>query len=364
MGKTTVYVIYGGKSTEHEVSLRSARSILAALDREKYNVCPIAITKGGQWLGASESLKLIESETSEISASLAGNSIELLPQAKNFETLDQSPPVLFPILHGRYGEDGCLQGLLEIMGLPYVGCGVLSSAVGMDKISQKEIFSVHGIPTPKYLGIRKSEIEKNPTGITETIEEFFKSEFPLFVKPANTGSSVGVLKVRNSNELLPALHEASRYDLRIIVEEGLENIREIEVAVLGTDPLTVSCAGEIVPANEFYDYAAKYADSKTEIIVPANISADTQSRLQQYAKEAFYALDCSGFSRIDFFVQNGKIDRIWINEINTIPGFTNVSVFPRLLEASGVSYVKIVDTLIELAIEKWKEKQKIETSFF
>lgn len=362
MKKTKVYVIFGGKSGEHEVSIRSARSVVAAIDKKKYDVIPLGIGKNGTWLKGPEAQKVLTTRTKLD----RGESIEALPPASTSRELSElvkhqdAPPVVFPVLHGPYGEDGTMQGMLEMMNVPYVGSGVLGSALGMDKILQKQVFIQHGLPVVPFVWFLRKTWEQDTKGVLKQIKKMSKA-FPYFIKPANLGSSVGISKAHNEKELREAIQFAGTYDRKIIVEKGVEGIREVEVSVLGNDEPKASIAGEVAPANEFYDYNAKYINENSRITIPAAISKSTLKKIQTLAVQAFQALDCSGFSRVDFFLEK-KSGKIWLNEINTIPGFTSISMYPKLWEASGVSYSKLVDTLIQLGIERWKEKQKLATS--
>jgi D-alanine-D-alanine ligase len=361
MKKTNVYVIFGGKSGEHEVSIRSARSVVDAIDKEKYTVIPLGIAKDGTWLCGTEAQKAITSyvkmergETKEVLPHLPV-ARELIELTKN----EEFPPVVFPVLHGPYGEDGTIQGMLEMMNVPYVGSGVLGSALGIDKVLQKQIFLEYGLPVVPFVWFLKKESKNDKKAVLERIKKL--SSFPFFVKPANLGSSVGISKAHNEKELCDAIEFSGLYDRKIIVEKGIENIREIEVSVLGNDEPDASVCGEIIPEHEFYDYDAKYIDDTTQLAIPAPISSDLQLRIQIIAKQAFQALNCSGFSRVDFFLEK-ETGKIWLNEINTIPGFTSISMYPKLWEATGVSYKTLIDKLIQFGIQRWKEKQQLATS--
>jgi len=362
MKKTKVFVIFGGKSGEHEVSIKSARSVVAAMDKTKYEVIPLGIGKNGTWLRGSEAQKVLATRNKLDK----GETIEALPPAATSQELAKlikneiTPPVVFPVLHGPYGEDGTIQGMLEMMNVPYVGSGVLGSALGMDKVLQKQVFLQYNLPVVPFVWFLRNEWERDRKGILKKISLMSKS-FPYFVKPANLGSSVGISKAHNAKELIKAIHFAGEYDRKIVVEKGVEGVREMEVSVLGNDTPKASVPGEIAPANEFYDYDAKYINENSKLMIPANIPLKTQKTIQAIAVSAFKALDCAGFSRVDFFLTK-KTGQIWLNELNTIPGFTSSSMYPKLWEATGVSYVKLVDTLIQLGIQRWKEKQKLATS--
>jgi len=361
MKKTNVYVIFGGKSGEHEVSIRSARSVAEAIDKEKYTVIPLGIAKDGTWVYGEEADKALASyekmdrgETKEVLPPLPV-ARELIELTKN----EEFPPVVFPVLHGPYGEDGTIQGMLEMMNVPYVGSGVLGSSLGMDKVLQKQVFQQYGLPVVPFTWFLKKEWKDDRNTILAKIKKI--GLFPYFVKPANLGSSVGISKAHNEKELFDAIEFAGMYDRKIIVEKGLEYIREIEVSILGNDEPEASVCGEITPSNEFYNYDAKYNDDTTQLAIPASISEDVQLRIQTIAKKAFQALDCSGFSRVDFFLEK-KTNKIWLSEVNTIPGFTSISMYPKLWKATGISYKKLIGKLIELGIERWREKQQLATS--
>ena len=268
--------------------------------------------------------------------------------------------VAFPVIHGTYGEDGSLQGLLELANIPYVGAGVLGSAVGMDKIVQKQLFQHVHIPVARSRWFLSSAIKAKPKSVIAEIEKGLR--YPMFTKPANTGSSVGISKVHSRSELAGCLAEAARYDRKVIVEEGVKDVREIECSVLGNDDPIVSIPGEIIPSNEFYDYDAKYVDGKSTSMIPANLPKPVVKQLQQYALEAFKVLDLAGMARVDFFVTS-KTNKIYLNEVNTIPGFTSISMYPKLWEASGIGYSELLDRLIQLALERQKEKAAVQTSY-
>jgi D-alanine-D-alanine ligase len=375
--KLRVGVIFGGKSGEHEVSLRSATSVMAALDKSKYEVIPLGIAKSGQWLVGGDPMKLLteaaEAEQADLAAgaaagaparsltTLAAPSGSLLPAIVNsagsrLPRLD----VVFPVLHGPRGEDGTIQGLLEMAGLPYVGAGVLASAVGMDKIVQKDVFRQYGLPAVDDVAIKRRDWESAPLAAIEAVER--RLAYPVFVKPANLGSSVGISKAHDRNELRQALNFAAEYDRKLIVEAAVPSPREIECSVLGNDDPITSVCGEIVPKRDFYDYVAKYTDNSTELIVPAVIPTDVQDRIREMARRAFLALDCAGMARVDFLVTR-DLASIYLNELNTIPGFTNVSMFARLFEATGLSYGDLLDRLVELALERHADSNRTKTSW-
>jgi D-alanine-D-alanine ligase len=353
-------VLFGGRSGEHEVSLSSAASVIRGLDPKKYEAVPIGISKSGQWLigaGAQKMLPEVLKSGERVLLSSDPSLAALVP-------LDvarggaQRVDVVFPVLHGTFGEDGTVQGLLDLAGLPYVGAGVLGSAVGMDKDIQKRLFIQAGLPVGKFLAFPRSEWEKSRAKVLNKIAKEIR--FPLFVKPATLGSSVGMTMVHNRAELAPALDFAGEFALKIVVERAI-NGREIEVSVLGNDNPKASVPGEIIPHREFYDYAAKYLEDGTKLVIPAKLSRAQVRRFQDFAVRAFKALDCAGMGRVDFFLER-RTGRIFINEINTIPGFTSISMYPKLWEASGLPFGKLVDRLIELALERHGEKARTKYS--
>jgi D-alanine-D-alanine ligase len=358
-----VGVVYGGRSGEHEVSLRSAASIIAALDPARYEVVPIAITKDGRWLTGPESLKVLEAAQRDLAPIPDhGNEVTLpadptrhglLPLGRGRATpLD----VVFPVLHGTYGEDGTMQGLLELADLPYVGAGVLASAVGMDKAIMKSVFRDAGIPVCRWLVTRIGAEE--PQALARRVGA--ELGFPCFVKPANLGSSVGISKVKDAAGLAPAVAEATAYDPKLVIEEAID-AREFECAVLGNDVPQASVIGELVPSHEFYDYADKYVDQGAEIAIPARLTAETAEAMRQLALQAFRAVDGSGLARVDFFLE--RSGRILVNEINTMPGFTSISMYPKLWEASGLAYPALLDRLIALALERHAARGQRRLSF-
>jgi D-alanine-D-alanine ligase len=344
-------VVFGGRSGEHEVSLASARAIMEALQKDgRHEVVPVGITREGRWIPSGDPMRELESKSTEITSAsdpalsdLPASTTEKLPVA-----LD-SVDVVFPVLHGPYGEDGTIQGMLELAGIPYVGSGVLASAVGMDKLTMKKIFAHHGLPQVGWLGLtRKEWVEDGGTWVRH-IETSLG--YPCFVKPANLGSSVGINKARDAGELRVALDEAAALDRRLIVEAGVD-AREIEVSALGNEEAEISVPGEIiVKKNEFYDYEAKYAEGGMELVVPADISDETTIEIQRVARTAYEAIDAAGMARVDFFLERDT-GRLLLNEINTIPGFTATSVYSRLWAASGLLYEELLDRLIRLALER------------
>ncbi|MBX2990879.1 MAG: D-alanine--D-alanine ligase [Phycisphaeraceae bacterium] len=362
--KLRVGVIFGGRSGEHEVSLVSATSVINALDTAKYDVVPIGITKGGRWISSRESLQRLKSKEG-----LEREPERFLVPEPNRQSLvslsgeryaEMKLDVVFPVVHGTFGEDGTLQGLLELANIPYVGAGVLASAVGMDKIVQKQLHKQAGLPVVKYVWFLSSNCRENPKKVAAAVEKTLR--YPVFVKPANTGSSVGISKAYGRKELQVAVELAAEFDRKVICEQGVRNAREIEVSVLGNDEPIASVPGEIIPSNEFYDYDAKYVDGKSRADIPAKMPKEIARRLRRLAVNAFTVLDCAGMARVDFFVTK-KTNNIYLNEINTIPGFTAISMYPKLWEASGISYSQLLDRLIQLALDRYKEKSKSRTSY-
>jgi|HubBroStandDraft_4_1064222.scaffolds.fasta_scaffold01460_6 D-alanine-D-alanine ligase len=390
MEKLRVGILFGGRSGEHEVSLLSAASVLNAIDKEKYDVVPIGITKDGRWLTAEHAEHLLQGklmleprnlragdpETTPSAAVLArGESVVVPPEPVHrqsglvpFQTdaammrraSDRAinVDVIFPVLHGTFGEDGTIQGLLELADIPYVGAGVLGSAAGMDKDIMKSLFIAAGIPIVKHVTLLRSMWEKEPKKVAKLVG---KLKYPVFVKPANLGSSVGISKAHNRKELGPAIEEAAKFDRKIVIEQGVggakEKAREIECSVLGNDEPAASVPGEIVPGKEFYDYTAKYVDEGSQLIIPAKLSKSETKKVQDLAIAAFKAVDCSGLARVDFLM-DPKTRKIYLNEINTMPGFTAISMYPKLWAASGLAYADLIDRLIQLGIERHEDKKK------
>jgi D-alanine-D-alanine ligase len=393
MKKVRVGILFGGRSGEHEVSLLSAASVLNAIDKNKYEVVPIGITKDGRWLtaGAAENLlqgkpeyearhlRAGDPEATSPAAVLAhGESVVVPPEPVHREqgmvpfqgeaanltrrASDRAinVDVIFPVLHGTFGEDGTIQGLLELADIPYVGAGVLGSAAGMDKDVMKSLFIAAGIPIVKHVTILRSAWEKDQKKTQKLVES--KLKYPVFVKPANLGSSVGISKAHHRKELGPAIEEAAKFDRKIVIEQGVggkkKKAREIECSVLGNDEPSVTVPGEIVPGKEFYDYTAKYLDEGSQLIIPAKLSKTQTKRVQQLAIQAFKAVDCSGLARVDFLMEPGKSGKIYLNEINTMPGFTAISMYPKLWAASGLKYPDLIERLIKLGIERYDDKKR------
>jgi len=365
--KIRVAILFGGRSGEHEVSLVSAMGVMKAIPKDKYEVVPIGIDKNGRWLTTGDPMKLLTEgqpvlpvatrEEGPSSEALVPARRELVPgtQKSGFPAVD----VVFPVLHGPYGEDGTVQGLLELADLPYVGCGVAASAAGMDKALMKALFRAAGLPVVQHLVVLRKTWACAPETVWRQVED--EIGYPCFVKPANLGSSVGVAKARTRFELISALDEAARYDRKMLVEKAVD-AREIECSVLGNDEPIASVPGEIVPCNEFYDYAAKYIDDRSELLIPAPISPELTTQVQEMSLRAFKALDCAGMARVDFLLDR-HTEVLYVSEINTIPGFTPISMYPRLWEASGISYSDLIDRLIQLALERYEDKRRSETSY-
>ncbi len=359
-GKIRVGVLFGGRSAEHEVSVISARSVLAAMDRDKYEPIMVGISKDGHWWTSTDAQQVVTAR--EVRADGA------LPVALEYmgtrqlvaADIDQwALDVVFPILHGPYGEDGVVQGLLELADVPYVGAGVLGSAVGMDKEMMKRAFAAEGLPQLEYAVVRRSRWRSESEQVLDELCARFA--WPLFVKPANLGSSVGVSRVADRSQLRAGIEDAAQFDYKIVIEEAALKCREVEVAILGNENPRASVVGEIEPGNAFYDYGAKYVDDNSALHIPARIAPELADRVRDMGLRAFRAVESCGLSRVDFFAGMDD-DRIYINEINTMPGFTPVSMYPKLWEASGVSYGALIDRLIELAIERYEDKKQTRTS--
>src|SRR5271165_2787498 len=385
--KLRVGVLFGGRSGEHEVSLLSAASILKAIDRKKFDVVPIGINKSGHWLTSSAAQGLLEGSAPE-AAPIAnaptklragdpaatpgarvlaeGQPTLLAPEPAETSALSsdaalggQSLDVVFPVLHGTFGEDGTIQGLFELAGIAYVGSGVLGSAAGMDKDVMKRLFVQAGLPIVKHVTLLRAHWEKNPRKAIATVERSLS--YPVFVKPANLGSSVGITKAHDRKELGPALAVAAKYDRKLVVEQGVgkqTRAREFEVAVLGNDDPNASVVGEIIPGKEFYDYEAKYLSEGSVPVIPAKLSRSDARRIREMAVTAFRACDLAGLARVDFLMEPEGRHRIFVNEVNTMPGFTQISMYPKLWQASGLNYADLITRLIELALARQAEKNK------
>ena len=375
--KIRIGVFFGGRSGEHEVSLRSARSVMEALDPGKYDIVPVAIAKDGRWLAGD----LAAAAPGDlIAAGRSTRNVTLLPEpadavllavdaaGENLELSNLSAlaelDVVFPVLHGPYGEDGTVQGLLELAGIPYVGAGVVGSAVAMDKAIFKQVMVAAGIPVLPWVLCTRGQWKREPQKVIAAVESALP--YPVFTKPVNLGSSVGISKCRNQGELRAGLNEAARYDRRLIIEQGIHRARELEVSVLGNDDPVASVVGEIRPRREFYDYVAKYmaepgSEDESELIIPAQLEPDMAESVRELAVRAYKAIDCAGLGRVDLMLDASK-GWLYLNEINTIPGFTSISMYPKLWEATGLSYRELLDKLIELALERHSEKSELVTS--
>ena len=353
MGKINLGVIFGGKSTEHDVSVVSATSVIQNLDKQKYNIIPFFIEKDGTWYKYTKNVE-------DIHIVKIGEKLDSIEKLANvFESLKLCD-VVFPVLHGKYGEDGTIQGMLEMLEIPYVGCGVFASVAGMDKVYSKVIFDRAGLKQAPYEYIQKrnnsyiyinkdfKEDELDLEEICNLLEK--KLIYPLFIKPSNSGSSVGIKKAHNKEELMEAIEFASKFDYKILIEQGITG-REIECAVLGNNEILAPCVGEIKPAEEYYSYDAKYNNSESLTEIPAKIDEEIANKIKEYAKKAFESIDGKGLARVDFFVENGT-NNIYINEINTMPGFTSISMYPKLMEASGSPYSELLDRLVNLALAR------------
>jgi len=367
-----VGVIFGGRSGEHEVSLASAASVIGALERGGHQVVPIGIARDGRWVVGGDPLRALAAEArialpsgdaagdvkkaladrAEATLSAAGAALARTePPGGLPPELRQALDVVVIMLHGPYGEDGTIQGVLELADLPYVGAGVLASAVGMDKAAMKDVFRAHGLPVVEHIVIRRRDWRADPAAVTRRVASTVG--FPCFVKPSNLGSSVGISKVRDEAALPRALDEAARHDRKVVIERAVR-AREVEVSVLGNDDPVASLPGEIRYAAEWYDYATKYSEGQAQLVVPAPLGPELTRRVQELAIAAFRAIDCAGMARVDFFIEDGG--RVLVNEINTIPGFTTTSAYARMWEASGLDYVALVDRLIQLALERHRER--------
>jgi len=390
MTKLRVGVLFGGRSGEHEVSLLSAASVLNAIDKSKYEVVPIGITKDGRWLTTGHAERLLQGNPTEDTKPLRAGDPDATPGAallSNGEavvvppeprpgggltpfTADQAlarrasdrainVDVIFPVLHGTFGEDGTIQGLLELADIPYVGAGVLGSAAGMDKDVMKSLFRATGLPIVKHVTFLRSEWESAPKKVRKLVES--KLKYPVFVKPANLGSSVGITKAHGGKELPGCIEEAAKFDRKIVIEEGVggqkQKAREIECSVLGNDNPEASVPGEIIPGKEFYDYTAKYLDEGSKLVIPAKLTKAETKKIRELAIAAFRAVDCSGLARVDFLM-DPKSRKIYLNEINTMPGFTSISMYPKLWAATGLSYPDLIDRLVQLGLERFHEKKK------
>ncbi|HTZ96526.1 MAG TPA: D-alanine--D-alanine ligase family protein [Terriglobales bacterium] len=396
MKKIRVGILFGGRSGEHEVSLLSAASVFNAIDKNKFEVVPIGITKEGHWVTAADAERLLRGEfphqpernlragdpdvTPGAAVLARGEAVIVPPEPQShggsltaFQTDASSQAlarrasdrainvdIIFPVLHGTFGEDGTIQGLLELADTAYVGAGVLGSAAGMDKDVMKALFRAAGLPIVKHVTILRSEWEAEPKKVQKRVESVLK--YPVFVKPANLGSSVGISKAHDRGELGPAIAEAAKFDRKIVIEQGVggrrQKAREIECSVLGNDKPEASVPGEIVPSKEFYDYDAKYLDEGSQLIIPAQLTKAEAKNVRELAIRAFQAVDCCGLARVDFLMEAGKSRKIYVNEINTMPGFTAISMYPKLWAATGLSYPNLIERLIQLGLERHEEKKR------
>ena len=390
MKKLRVGILFGGRSGEHEISLLSAASVFKAIDKNKCEVVPIGITKEGRWVTSGDAERLLSGQPLHEERHLRAGDPEATAQAavlQNGEAIVVPPEphtpgsslrpfqtdvmtrrasdraisvdVIFPVLHGTFGEDGTVQGLLELADLAYVGAGVLGSAAGMDKDIMKSLFRASGLPIVKHVTVLRSDWDDKPKKVEKLVES--KLKYPVFVKPANLGSSVGISKAHDRKQLGPAIAEAAKFDRKIVIEAGVggktNKAREIECAVLGNDDPKASVPGEIVPSAEFYDYSAKYVEEGSQLIIPAKLSKTESKKVQELAVAAFRAVDCSGLARVDFLM-DPKSRKLYLNEINTMPGFTSISMYPKLWAATGVSYPELIERLIQLGLERHADKKK------
>ncbi len=361
MSRIRVLLLFGGRSAEHEVSVVSARSVYAAIDRERYDVVLAGIDQQGRWyFGGKDSESLLSSTVvpdDQVPARLSSAGTYLV--SDDGDDLPGSEfDVVFPLLHGPYGEDGTVQGLLELAGLAYVGAGVAASAVGMDKVLARAIFAASGLPQTRYTVIMRSDWRRAQVPVLERLEG--EHDYPLFVKPANLGSSVGISKVHDRQGLQAGLELASKYDTKLIVERSVENVRELECAVLGNEGPQASGVGEIIPGAEFYDYTTKYIDDRSELVVPAVLEKSETESIRELAIRTFKAIDCSGLARVDFFMRSDG--SVLVNEINTMPGFTPISMYPKLWAAAGVAYGDLIDRLIQFGLERHLDRKDLQST--
>jgi D-alanine-D-alanine ligase len=355
--KKTLALLFGGRSGEHEISIISARSVAAAVNRHQFNLLPIYITRDGKWLNESASASVLNQNYEALikdSEALKKEKQRVAKLKGKFKFDFSKIDVVFPVMHGTFGEDGTVQGLLEMMNVPYVGNGILASALTMDKAMAKAAFKEAGLNVVSYVVGFRHELEANITAVIKRCEKFLS--YPMFVKPANLGSSVGISKAKNRKQLDEALTLAALYDRKVLIEQGL-NVRELEVAVLGNQELQVSVVGEIVPCNEFYDYEAKYIKGDSKLFIPAPLPKRLAEEVRKQAERAFKAAGCEGMARVDFFLEK-ETNQIFINEINTIPGFTSISMYPKMFLAAGISYPELISRLIDLAFERFKERSR------
>jgi len=365
-----VAVLFGGKSGEHEISLLSANSVMKAIDKSKYDVVPVGIDRQGRWLTQGDPMTLLAdpqhggaltNTESSVLVALNESRRELVPGT--YQTGFPDVDVVFPVLHGTYGEDGTVQGLLELANLPYVGAGVTGSATGMDKAIFKDVMRAHGFPIPDHVVLKRKDWVAKPDAALDQVEA--ELSYPVFTKPANMGSSVGIRKCCNREELATGLKDAALYDRKLLVEYAVPAAREIEVSVLGNDEPIASVPGEIVPSREFYSYEAKYldsGDSASGLLIPAPLDSAMAQRVRDMAIGAYVAIDCAGMARVDFLV-SGETGDLYVNELNTIPGFTAISMYPKLWEATGISYQELIERLIDLALERFADTRASSTAY-
>lgn len=363
--KLRVAVIFGGRSGEHDVSLMSARSVLAVLDPQRYDVIQIGITLEGEWftgtdvIGAFEKGMVQGLNRAILPGDPSHSTLYALRGTDHGELLEKldDVDVFFPVLHGPFGEDGTIQGLFEMADVAYVGAGVAGSSVGMDKGIFKDVMRANGIPIVDSILVLRSDLENDMNAVIEKVEAM--GAYPFFTKPANLGSSVGISKCNSRSDLAEGLMDAARYDRRIIIECGAGDAREVEVSVLGNEHPQASVCGEILPSREFYSYESKYVDGTSGLVIPSQLPAEVTEKIREYAIRAYQAIDCAGMARADFFVENGT-HNIYLNELNTLPGFTSISMYPKLWQASGMTYAELVDRLIQLALERKAQRDRTE----
>lgn len=361
MEKLHIGILFGGRSGEHEVSLMSSKSVLSVLDRDRYEITEIGITHEGEWWSGSDTWEKFHNNSREglyrvMLAPEPGKSTLFKRENGNLEALTDLD-VIFPVLHGTFGEDGTLQGFFEMADVAYVGAGVLGSSVGMDKGLFKDVMRANDIPVVDWIITSRLEAEQNMDSLVKEAEGL--GNYPFFIKPANLGSSVGITKCKNRSDLIEGIMEACRFDRRLLIELGVENAREIEISVLGNEFPRASIPGEIKPADEFYSYDAKYHNDDSELIIPAPLPQEMIAEMQEIAIRTYKAIDCAGMARVDFLV-NAMTNQLFINEVNTIPGFTSISMYPKLWEASGLPYAELIDELIQLAIQRKAERNRSE----
>jgi len=360
--KIRVAIVFGGRSGEHEVSLVSAKNIIETIDKEKYHIIQVGITKEGKWLSGDNAVNAFQEQNydnlTEVFPNIESGSNELLVLSDgNYKK--EKVDIFFPAMHGPYGEDGTIQGVFEMANIPYTGCGVLASSVGMDKLMTKAVWEQAGLPVTPYIGTTKLEWNNDKAGVMQKAEN--KLGYPIFVKPANMGSSVGISKAKNREELEKAIDLACQFDQRILIEKGLK-IRELECAVLGNEEPEIARVGEVLVGGEFYDYNDKYVNGKSSTQVPANIPAQLEKEVQEIAIKAYKILDCSGLSRVDLFYDEAE-KKLYLNEINTLPGFTSISMYPKMWQESGIPYKELIDKIIEFGFERHKRKNEKKISF-